>query len=247
MATHVGTSLAEGQSTNRPPLFNGSNYTYWKARMKIFIQALDYDMWSIIVNGPHTPTKIIDGEESTKSEREWDEVDKKLAQLNAKAMNVLYCSLDANEFNRISTCASAKEIWDRLEVTHEGTNQVKESKINMLVHKYELFKMEHDESITAMFTRFTDIINGLKSLGKSYTNSELVRKILRSLSRTRSFFQSFRNSASAATTPRLASSVPIVIRSALGRPYAATRLRIYPRRARYSSAASAVCFPSSRK
>ncbi|XP_073103314.1 uncharacterized protein [Elaeis guineensis] len=99
-------------------------------------------------------------------------------------MNVLYCALDASEFNRISTCASAKEIWNRLEVTHEGTNQVKESKINMLVHKYELFKIEHDESITAMFTCFTDIINGLKSLGKSYTNSELVRKILRSLPRT---------------------------------------------------------------
>ena len=110
MATQVGTSLAEGQSTNRPPLFNGSNYTYWKARIKIFIQALDYDMWSIIVNGPHTPTKIIDGVESTKPEREWDEVDKKMAQLNAKAMNILYCALDANEFNHISTCMSAKKI-----------------------------------------------------------------------------------------------------------------------------------------
>ena len=51
-----------------------------------------------------------------------------------------------------------------LEVTHEGTNQVKESKINMLVHKYELFKMEQDESITAMFTRFTDIINVIRHL-----------------------------------------------------------------------------------
>ena len=30
----------------------------------------------------------------------------------------------------------------------------------------------------------SDIINGLKSLGKSYSNSELVRKILKSLSRT---------------------------------------------------------------
>ena len=79
MATQVGASLAEGQSTNRPPLFNGSNYTYWKAQIKIFIQALDYDMWSIIVNGPHTPTKIIDGMESTKLEKEWDEVDKKMA------------------------------------------------------------------------------------------------------------------------------------------------------------------------
>ena len=82
--------------------------------MKIFIQTLDYDMWSIIVNGPHTLTKIIDGVESTKSEREWDEVDKKMTQLNAKAMNILYCALDANEFNRISTCMSAKKIWDRL-------------------------------------------------------------------------------------------------------------------------------------
>ena len=98
-------------------------------------------------------------------------------------MNVLYCALDANEFNRVSVCTSAKEIWDTLEVTHEETNQVNESKINMLVHKYELFRMEHNESISNMFTRFTDIVNSLKSLGKDYTNSDLVRKILRSLPR----------------------------------------------------------------
>ena len=67
---------------------------------------------------------------------------------------------------------------------HEGTNQIKESKINMLVHKYELFKMEHDESITKIFIYFIDIINDLKSLGKSYSNSDLVRKILRSLPKT---------------------------------------------------------------
>ena len=70
-------------------------------------------MWSIIVNGPHTPTKMIDGVKSTKPEKEWDKIDKKMAQLNARAMNILYCALDANEFNRISTCISAKEIWDR--------------------------------------------------------------------------------------------------------------------------------------
>ena len=81
-------------------------------------------------------------------------------------MNILYCALDPNEFNCSSTCESTKEIWDRLEVTHECTNQVKESKINILVYNYELFRMKSDESITDMFTRFTDIINGLKSLGK---------------------------------------------------------------------------------
>ena len=45
-----------------------------------------------------------------KSEGEWDDFDKKIAQLNAKTMNILYCALDANELNHISTCNSAKEI-----------------------------------------------------------------------------------------------------------------------------------------
>jgi hypothetical protein len=94
---------------------------------------------------------------------------------------MLYCDLDANEFNRISACESAKEMWDKLEVTYEGTNQVKESKISRLVHEYELFCMKSKESISKMFTRFTNIINSLKALGKCYTNVENVRKILRSL------------------------------------------------------------------
>ena len=54
----------------------------------------------------------------------------------------------------------------------------------MLVHKYKLFKMESDETITGMFICFTKIVNNLKNLGKSYTNSELSRKILQSLPQT---------------------------------------------------------------
>ncbi|GAV60504.1 UBN2 domain-containing protein, partial [Cephalotus follicularis] len=69
-------------------------------------------------------------------------------------------------------------------VTHEGTNQVKESKISMLIHEYELFFMYEKESISDMFTRFTTIVNSLKNLGKNYSNQELVRKILNCLPRT---------------------------------------------------------------
>ena len=51
----------------------------------------------------------------------------------------------------------------------------------MLVHKYELFKMKPNESIGEMFTRFCDITNSLQALGKTYPQSDLVRKVLRSL------------------------------------------------------------------
>lgn len=43
MATPIGISMNEEQLTNRRPLFNDRNYTYWNARMRIFIQEQDYD------------------------------------------------------------------------------------------------------------------------------------------------------------------------------------------------------------
>ncbi|GAV57120.1 Sec39 domain-containing protein/UBN2 domain-containing protein, partial [Cephalotus follicularis] len=68
--------------------------------------------------------------------------------------------------------------------TYEGTNQVKEAKISMLVHEYEMFTMNENEDIKSMFSRFTHIINALQALDKTYSNSEMVRKILRCLPRS---------------------------------------------------------------
>ena len=82
---------------------------------------------------------------------------------------------------RICQCKLAKEIWRLLEITHEGTNQVKETKINLLVHSYEMFFIKENETIVETIIRFTDIINGLEALRKSYKESEKVMKILRSL------------------------------------------------------------------
>ena len=54
----------------------------------------------------------------------------------------------------------------------------------MLVSEYEAFKMKHDATISEMFSRLTVLTNGLKSLRKSYTEYEIVKKILRSLTST---------------------------------------------------------------
>ncbi|GAV64971.1 zf-CCHC domain-containing protein/UBN2 domain-containing protein, partial [Cephalotus follicularis] len=113
----------------------------------------------------------------------YNDEDRKKVQINAKAIHIIICAINSNEFNRVSSCVSAKEMWDRLEVTYEGTNQVKDAKINMLVHEYEMFTMHDNEDIKTMFTRFTNITNALQALDKVYTNSEMVRKILRCLPR----------------------------------------------------------------
>lgn len=85
------------------------------------------------------------------------------------------------EYSRVSQCESAKQIWDTLFVAHEGTNQVKESKLNMLTTSYELFRMSEGESISNMFFPLNQIFNSIHALGKRISNGEMVRKILRSL------------------------------------------------------------------
>ena len=74
-----------------------------------------------------------------------------------------------SEFNHVSAVTSAHQIWHILQVIHEGINNVKESKISILVHRFEIFKTDENETILEMITRFTDIMNSLIALGKEYT------------------------------------------------------------------------------
>ena len=66
-------------------------------------------------------------------------------------------------------------------ITHEGTNQIKDSNVRILKNDYEMFKMKPHESIVEMFTRLTNVVNGLEGLGKRVSEEDKVSKILRCL------------------------------------------------------------------
>lgn len=48
--------------------------------------------------------------------------------MDPKAVNILYYGLNADKFYKISICKNNKEIYDRIKVTHDGTNQVQRVK-----------------------------------------------------------------------------------------------------------------------
>ncbi|MQM23894.1 hypothetical protein Taro_056964, partial [Colocasia esculenta] len=52
--------------------------------------------------------------------------------LNWSALNMMQCAVHPKEYSRVSTCTSAKEMWDKLELIYEGTSEVRESKVSML-------------------------------------------------------------------------------------------------------------------
>ncbi|VFQ77298.1 unnamed protein product [Cuscuta campestris] len=177
----LSTRIGEGQSTSRPPLFDGTNYTYWKERMRIYIRSTNFQLWLVIKNGEETPMKKVDEKLVPKTEDEFDAEDIKKVESYAKAINMLYCAVNPDDYRKISCCTTAKEMWDKLEVTYEGTDQVREAKIDFLTQEYEMFRMKEHEKIDDMFDRFSKIVNDLHALKKTYTDRDLVRKILRSL------------------------------------------------------------------
>jgi len=67
-------------------------------------------LWEILNNGPYTVPKItideggeVDKPKDKYSTSDWDKMTK-----NYRAKCILYCGLDANKYNRISACDTAK-------------------------------------------------------------------------------------------------------------------------------------------
>jgi hypothetical protein len=41
----------DGSSTNRPPLFDGANFSLWKIRMRTHLMSLGVDVWDVFETG----------------------------------------------------------------------------------------------------------------------------------------------------------------------------------------------------
>ncbi|GJV24476.1 retrovirus-related pol polyprotein from transposon TNT 1-94 [Tanacetum coccineum] len=173
----------EGQSMQRPPLFENDSFIYWKNRFEAYVKSKDLDLWHAITNGDfqhieqNLKTKL---DEAIPFEKQSDDFKKRLAK-NNEAKMVIYNALPRKEYERIFMCNTAKEIWKTLLITHQGNSQVKDNKIDLLIQQYEQFVISEDESIDSVFAMFNTIIISLKALDKGYSSKNYVRKFLRAL------------------------------------------------------------------
>ena len=115
--------MDRSQSLNAPPYFDGSNYAFWKVRMKAFLCSIDEAIWDAVEIGWTRP-KV--------AKSTWDKAALAASNANSKALNAIFCGVSLDEFHWISHITIAKEAWQILETTYEGTKKVKDTKLQML-------------------------------------------------------------------------------------------------------------------
>ena len=79
--------------------------------------------------------------------------------------------MSPNEFHKISHITIAKEVWQILETTYEGTKKVKDTKLQMLT----------TYAFNSFYSKLNEVVIGKFNLGEKMEDSKIVRKILQSL------------------------------------------------------------------
>jgi hypothetical protein len=159
----------EGTSASKPPLFDGTNFSFWKIRMRTYLMALGADVWDVVETGYTKPVVLASKD------------DKLEFSFNAKGMNVILNGLVEAEFVKVMHLDTAKAMWDKLISSYEGNEKVKDAKLQTYRLKFEQQKMNEDETISKYFLRVEELVNSMKGLGEKFDDSLLVQKILRSL------------------------------------------------------------------
>ena len=164
--------MDRGQSLIIPPLFDGTNYAYWKVRMRAFLQSLDEKVWQAVEIGWTKPKEV---------PTDWDDVKIKAVNFNSRALNALFNAVTNEEFKKISFTEIANEAWIILQITYEGTKTVKDSKFQRLTISFEEINMEEDESFDEFYAKLKDIMNLIFNLGETILEPKIVRKVPKSL------------------------------------------------------------------
>ena len=105
------------KASGRPPLFDGTNFGFWKKRMTYYLMSLGPEVWHFCQT-----------EYQETSTLPTDQDERKAYIANANAMNSITSGITDFEFTKIMHCTSTKEMWEKLVCLYDGESKVKKGK-----------------------------------------------------------------------------------------------------------------------
>jgi hypothetical protein len=99
---------------------------------------------------------------------------------NVQATRVIMRSLCSQEFNKVRNIQIAKGIWDTLKEAHEGTEHVRQGKMDLINGELELFFMMDGETVREMYDRLMLLVSDIRVLGsQDWDDSKVTKKLLK--------------------------------------------------------------------
>ncbi|XP_073138773.1 uncharacterized protein [Henckelia pumila] len=142
-------------TAQRPPTLDGSNYAIWKVKMRVYIKSIDEKVWQRVLQD-WSPPRRTDGEGDflLKPETDWNAEETAISNMNNKALNAIFTSLDFNMFALVANCVCAKWAWEKLQMHCEGSESgVNESDLG-------------DESIALLTKQFGNYLKRMRDSKK---------------------------------------------------------------------------------
>ena len=178
--------------TVKIPLFDKENYVMWKKKMLLFLQVANPKYLQVLKKGPKIPMvmepEVIENDvvitkarTYVKDPEDFSPAEIEEASLDASLQLILVDSLNPLMNRHVMNCKDSKHIWETIEIINEGTEEVRENKLEILTSEYEYFKSNPGEGITEVFERYNALINNLNINGKYYSIREVNKKFLLTL------------------------------------------------------------------
>ncbi|KAL8132411.1 hypothetical protein AgCh_008060 [Apium graveolens] len=169
------------------------NYNLWKKKMMLFMKASNPLYIGILLNGPYVLMEVIvesttatgvriPSSSTPRDPSKYTKTDKELINLDTSLQLIIVKSADNDISHQLLGSNSAKDMWDIIELLMEGTEEVKEIRMDILMTQYEAFKLQPGEALSSLFERYTRLLSELKLQGKVYPIRESNRKFMLTLS-----------------------------------------------------------------
>jgi len=153
-----------------PPIFDGESYQLWAVKMETYLEP--FDLWEAIEEDYEAhlfPTNPIMAQIRNHRERKTKK---------SKAKACLFAAVSTTIFTRIMSLKLAKDVWDYLKKEYAGDERIHGMQSLNLIREFELQRMKESDTIKEYSDRLLGIVNRVRLLGKSFTNSRIVEKIL---------------------------------------------------------------------
>ncbi|GJY91930.1 hypothetical protein Tco_0507712 [Tanacetum coccineum] len=131
-----------GSHVTNVPAFDKDDFTSWKIKFLVFLDALEPYLITTLVDGLFVPMSNLSTPANPlpKCQNQWSNAESRLVNQDKRLKSIIIGCLPNDVMKSVIKYKSAKEMWTELCLAYEGSSNTRDTKIAALRLKFNAFK-----------------------------------------------------------------------------------------------------------